>query len=181
MGERTELKACPFCGGKAEPDTDDLGAHGIRCMDCTIYLGAYSTARRAAEVWNRRASAAVGADKCRCTGFYGVKPMGDKLVCQRCEKLADTMANSPAPAPATSPADNGGSMDHGEFITYPRPASAPAEEKCRNDLRARIIRNVCELPNYTSPDDQPDLLTCTVDELDACIERALDHVYGELK
>ena len=44
---------------------------------------------------------------------------------------------------------------------------------CNGDLVARIIRNVCELPDYTSPDDQPDLLTCTVDELELCIRRAL--------
>lgn len=28
-----------------------------------------------------------------------------------------------------------------------------------------IVRDVCELPDYTSPDDQPDLLQCTVEEL----------------
>lgn len=56
---------------------------------------------------------------------------------------------------------------------------------CRGDHRtpreqfvALIIRNVCELPDYTSPDDQPDLLTCTVGELDACIERAIDATPG---
>jgi hypothetical protein len=53
------LLPCPFCGGKAEHDTDDLGCHGIRCMDCTIYLGAYSTKNRAAQVWNKRPSTAA--------------------------------------------------------------------------------------------------------------------------
>jgi hypothetical protein len=48
------LKPCPFCGGRAEPDTDDLGCHSVRCMDCTIVLGAYSTAKSAAVNWNRR-------------------------------------------------------------------------------------------------------------------------------
>ncbi len=38
---------------------------------------------------------------------------------------------------------------------------------------ADAIRNVCELGGYTSPDDQPDLLQCTVGELEACIRRAL--------
>lgn len=48
------LKPCPFCGGRAEPDTDDLSCHSVRCMDCTIVLGSYSTAKSAAANWNRR-------------------------------------------------------------------------------------------------------------------------------
>ena len=48
------LLSCPFCGGHAEHDTDDLGCHGVRCIDCSIYLGAYSTRKRAAQVWNHR-------------------------------------------------------------------------------------------------------------------------------
>lgn len=39
---------------------------------------------------------------------------------------------------------------------------------------AQIIRNVFELPGYTSPDSQPELLQCTVDELEACILRAFE-------
>lgn len=35
----------------------------------------------------------------------------------------------------------------------------------------QVILNVCELPDYTSPDDQPDLLQCTVRELEACVVR----------
>ncbi len=40
-------------------------------------------------------------------------------------------------------------------------------------IAADVVRRVCELPDYTSPDDQPDLLTCTVDELHLCVMRAL--------
>jgi hypothetical protein len=43
-------------------------------------------------------------------------------------------------------------------------------------LSSRIIRRVCELPDYTSPDDQPDLVMCTVNELDACIVNALEEL-----
>lgn len=39
---------------------------------------------------------------------------------------------------------------------------------------AKIMTGVCELGGYTtSPDGQPDLLQCTVSELETCIRRAL--------
>jgi hypothetical protein len=44
-----------------------------------------------------------------------------------------------------------------------REAAKAADDK---KLTAAIILNVCELPDYTSPDDQPDLLQCTVTELE---------------
>lgn len=37
-----------------------------------------------------------------------------------------------------------------------------------------VVRRVCELPDYTSPDDQPDLLMCTVEQLHLCVMRALN-------
>jgi hypothetical protein len=40
---------------------------------------------------------------------------------------------------------------------------------------AQVIQNVCELPDYNSPDDNPDLLQCTVDELERCILSAFEH------
>lgn len=40
---------------------------------------------------------------------------------------------------------------------------------------AQVILNVCELSDYTSPDDQPDLLQCTVKELEVCVLRAFEH------
>lgn len=40
---------------------------------------------------------------------------------------------------------------------------------------AQVILNVCELSDYTSPDDQPDLLQCTVKELESCVIRAFEH------
>lgn len=40
---------------------------------------------------------------------------------------------------------------------------------------AQVILNVCELPDYTSPDSRPDLLQCTITELEACIIRAFEH------
>lgn len=40
---------------------------------------------------------------------------------------------------------------------------------------AQVVLNVCELSNYTSPDDQPDLLQCTARELESCVMRAFEH------
>lgn len=40
---------------------------------------------------------------------------------------------------------------------------------------AQVIQNVCELPDYNSPDDQPDLLQCTVSELEQCVMSAFEH------
>jgi len=39
----------------------------------------------------------------------------------------------------------------------------------------QVIANVCELPDYTSPEDQPDLLQCTVQELQACVLSAFEY------
>jgi hypothetical protein len=50
--------------------------------------------------------------------------------------------------------------------------STPADAK----LIEHVVRNVCELPGYTSPEDQPELLMCTAKELEACIERAIEAV-----
>lgn len=39
-----------------------------------------------------------------------------------------------------------------------------------------IIKDVCELDGYTSPDDSPDILQCTVQELELILRR---HLLGE--
>jgi len=36
-----------------------------------------------------------------------------------------------------------------------------------------IIRDVCELPDYNSPDDNPELLMCTVGELEYILKNRL--------
>jgi hypothetical protein len=50
---------------------------------------------------------------------------------------------------------------------------ADAQLAQAEEIAAQVVRNVCELPDYTSPDDQPDLLTCTAAELHLCVMRAL--------
>lgn len=42
-----------------------------------------------------------------------------------------------------------------------------------NEIVRDIITNVCELPDYNSPDDQPNLIQCTTGELEIILRRAL--------
>ncbi len=53
-----------------------------------------------------------------------------------------------------------------------RPLPQPSELVER--LRATIIQDVCELPDYNSPDDQPDLLQFTAEELQIILTRNLE-------
>jgi hypothetical protein len=41
-------------------------------------------------------------------------------------------------------------------------------------IATQVVQNVCELPDYNSPDDQPDLVMCTVQELENCVLRAFE-------
>ncbi|WP_422383297.1 hypothetical protein [Roseibium album] len=50
------------------------------------------------------------------------------------------------------------------------------EQKARTELIGLIIRDICELPDRTSPDDEPDLLLVTIQELDIILRR---HLFGE--
>jgi Lar family restriction alleviation protein len=54
----TELKPCPFCGGRAETDYGyyDYNWHGVHCVDCGAYVcTAEDGSQEAIEAWNRRA------------------------------------------------------------------------------------------------------------------------------
>lgn len=44
-----------------------------------------------------------------------------------------------------------------------------------DEIVTSIIKDVCELDGYTSPDDNPDLLQCTVAELELILRR---HICG---
>lgn len=41
-------------------------------------------------------------------------------------------------------------------------------------IASRVVQNVCELPDYNSPENQPDLITCTVQQLERCVLRAFE-------
>lgn len=48
--------------------------------------------------------------------------------------------------------------------------------RCRHRMAAavpEIIKDISELDGYTSPDDNPDLLQCTVQELEVILRRHL--------
>lgn len=50
---------------------------------------------------------------------------------------------------------------------------APSREQVLSPkFIAQIIQNVCELPGRNSPDDEPEAMLCTANELENCISRA---------
>ena len=51
-----ELKACPFCGGRAIQVTTGTYKHRIACEDCDIQTRPYQDVRMCENVWNTRAS-----------------------------------------------------------------------------------------------------------------------------
>lgn len=52
------LKACPFCGGKAKLSSfrDELGYQfsGVRCQKCYCGTQDFKSEKKAIEAWNRR-------------------------------------------------------------------------------------------------------------------------------
>jgi hypothetical protein len=64
-----------------------------------------------------------------------------------------------------------------ETLTKSKP-EVPSSKRMsiRERVASRAVQNVCELPGYTSPDDQPDLVMCTVQELEACVLSAFEHI-----
>ena len=51
----TEVKTCPFCGGKADlVQNVRTGFWYVICRNCDIGTFQYSTAEKARRVWNRR-------------------------------------------------------------------------------------------------------------------------------
>ena len=55
--KETELKPCPFCGGKARITKSNLGTNLIYCTECPTTFGRYwfSKKRDIIKAWNRRA------------------------------------------------------------------------------------------------------------------------------
>lgn len=54
----SDLKLCPFCGGKAiiEKHSEwDWAQYEVKCTKCNCGLSAYYTYQKAVEAWNRRA------------------------------------------------------------------------------------------------------------------------------
>lgn len=49
------------------------------------------------------------------------------------------------------------------------------------DIATAVIQEVSELPDYTSPEDNPDLLQCTVEELTAIVTGIVEDHITELE
>lgn len=68
----SDLKPCPFCGGRAEKEGhDDLPLGRVKCRNCQIHTMWYANIDDAASVWNTRAdsaalAAAVQAEREAC-------------------------------------------------------------------------------------------------------------------
>jgi hypothetical protein len=58
-------------------------------------------------------------------------------------------------------------------------SSSSKGESQHERIATAVVQNVCELPDYNSPDDQPELVMCTVTELHNCVMRALEGFAGE--
>lgn len=54
MGQLAELLACPFCGGEAATEDDQLGTV-VQCTACGVCVGPCCESE-AVVAWNRRAS-----------------------------------------------------------------------------------------------------------------------------
>ena len=51
----TDLKPCPFCGGKAKERYEYLNGVFMECSECGISTIIFSSQVDAIETWNRRA------------------------------------------------------------------------------------------------------------------------------
>ena len=61
-----------------------------------------------------------------------------------------------------------------------RHETKPVMEAFAERVATEVVRSVCELPDYNSPEDQPDLVMCTVQELHACVVNAFEQdIYNE--
>jgi hypothetical protein len=68
--------------------------------------------------------------------------------------------------------------DSGPVVT--RNGTLPSNERSLPEkIATRVVEAVCELPDYNSPDDQPDLVMCTVQELKRCVLQAFEQLAGE--
>lgn len=109
----SDLKPCPFCGGRAEKEGhDDLPLGRVKCRNCQIHTMWYANIDDAASVWNTRAdsaalAAAVQAEReafrtmirqAKTGGFYcGGGDYGQGANHLRSELLAE-LDSRPAPA-----------------------------------------------------------------------------------
>ena len=50
----TELKRCPFCGGKAELRAYSAELQFVQCVDCLSGSTAFPTGAEAITAWNKR-------------------------------------------------------------------------------------------------------------------------------
>lgn len=57
-----------------------------------------------------------------------------------------------------------------------KPVTPPQTPDYRERVAADVVRRVCESPDYTSPDNEPELVMCKVGELHQIVLIALEQV-----
>jgi hypothetical protein len=96
---------------------------------------------------SRRSSQDVqqGGEICSCTGFHGVEPRNNALVCRRCKKIADTIANATPAASQDVQAPGEDELDgliatvleFAEYNATPMSDTGKAAEALRARLKGR--------------------------------------------
>ena len=179
-----ELKPCPFCGGDAEfsmpeyPLTADCEDAGVRCSACDavgpltlIDMGRHGESdwprlrAEAIAAWNRRASPTPegqggGEDARRSSEWLRAYAQSSFTTIEEADRL-HTAANEldRLSALLSSPRVDGELDD------------VPA--KTLERVIERVLMDVCELPDRSSPDDQPEMMLVTGEELDMILKRHL--------
>lgn len=85
--------------------------------------------------------------------------------------MTDTTPSGTKPTVTSKANDGAWCAEHGSTWKVDCPS---CEGAIAARVAARTVQNVCELPDYNSPEDQPDLVMCTVQELENCVLRAFE-------
>jgi hypothetical protein len=72
-----------------------------------------------------------------------------------------------------------GIKDNGTPPTPHEPVAVPFNYPSANAIATAVIQRVSELPDRTSPDDDPEAMLCDADELRACVVGALESEYEQ--
>lgn len=146
-----ELLPCAFCGSRAMNPSRNQELWWISCTHCEAEMG-HGVKATLIEHWNRRPTATSAATDERELDFALLK------------------TNDPRPYEIITDAP---SVQVGHVtIKFAQARSAEAGRDAL-DAAARIVRDVAELPNRSSPEDWPEAMLVTAAELTSIVHAAL--------